>query len=67
MPIPFDLEEYLSDIKIHRQRRGSVDVKRYILFVLDTSGSIGQTNFEKMVDVLSDFVPLFCEGTFLHL
>ena len=67
MPIPFDLEEYLSDIKIHRQRRGSVDAKRYILFVLDTSGSIGRTNFEKVLDVLSDFVPLFCNGTFFAI
>ena len=58
--MPFDLKEYLSDINIHRQRRRSEAVKRYVLFVLDTSGSIRDDNFKKMLHVVSELVPLFC-------
>ena len=33
-----------------------------MVFVLDTSGSIGQANFEKMTSAISKFVPLFCDN-----
>ena len=63
-PLPFDLEKHLSEINFHRQRRDChSNLKRYVLFVLDTSGSIGEENFEKMLNVLSEFIPLFCGDT----
>lgn len=63
IPIPFDLEKHLSDIKVrHQRRRSNPDVERYVLFVLDTSGSIGSTNFQKMLDVVEAFIPLFCQN-----
>ena len=37
-----------------------MNVDRYVLFVLDTSGSIGPGNFEKILNVVSDIIPLFC-------
>ena len=36
------------------------NVDRYVLFVLDTSGSIGPGNFEKILNIVSDIIPLFC-------
>ena len=35
--------------------------KRYILFILDSSGSIGSTEFTKMKEILANLVPLFCK------
>ena len=36
------------------------DEFRYILFVLDSSGSIGVTDFNRTIALLSQLVPLFC-------
>lgn len=58
--VPFDFDMHLSAITIHRlKRQGSK--KRYILFILDSSGSIGETNFNKMKEILSKLLPLFCK------
>ena len=35
---------------------------RSMVFVLDTSGSIGLTNFQKMTKAISNFVPLLCDN-----
>lgn len=60
-PIPFDLENQLSIIKqARRYRRGTTRSTRYILFVLDTSGSITSAGFAEVIDVLQEFIPLFC-------
>ena len=37
------------------------NVKRSVLFVLDTSGSIGQQTFQKMTTALSKLTPFFCK------
>ena len=36
------------------------NVKRSVLFVLDTSGSIGQQDFQRMTNALSTLTPFFC-------
>lgn len=36
---------------------------RYVLFILDTSGSVGHITFKKLVESLSKLVPLFCKNT----
>ena len=36
------------------------NVRRSVLFVLDTSGSIGQQTFQKMTTALSTLTPFFC-------
>ena len=33
-----------------------------MVFVLDTSGSIGPANFQKMTNAISNFVPLLCDN-----
>ena len=58
IPLPFDLEKELK--KAHRHRRGTTSTQRYILFMLDTSGSIGNEGFTEVKDVLHEFIPLFC-------
>jgi hypothetical protein len=46
-----------------RFRRQSCGNKtQHILFVLDTSGSIGQVNFARITRVLADLTALFCKG-----
>ena len=58
-PIPFDFLEHGK-----RYRRQTTDCQpdgtRHILFMLDTSGSIGKTEFDKMTTALSTLVTLFC-------
>lgn len=64
-PEVFDIEGHLTDIRnrnYHRYKRGETK-KRYVLLMLDTSGSIGKKNFELMTDTLSKLVPLFCGYT----
>lgn len=66
IPHPFNLDDELNAINKHhrRQRRMSPCCDdRYVLFVLDTSGSIGRTTFTKMVNSLSQLVTLFCKNT----
>ena len=66
-PEPYNLDDQLKEINKphHRRRRMSTccNDDRYVLFVLDTSGSIGRTTFTKMVKSLSDLVPVFCKNT----
>ena len=48
--------------RLRRQSRiCSPDDYQYILFVLDTSGSVGLQNFEEMKKAIADLVPLFCK------
>lgn len=52
--MPFDLDKELSHIKAHRQKRQRTNQKdKYMLYILDSSGSIGQTNFKNMTDVMA--------------
>ena len=66
IPEPYNLGDQLKVIDRHhrRQRRMSPCCgDRYVLFILDTSGSIGPTVFADMVKNLSTLVPLFCKNT----
>ena len=63
-PEPFNLLEHLHIINDqHRQRRMTTCNDRYLLLMLDTSGSIGETVFKSVVSLLSDLIPLFCRNT----
>ena len=62
--MPFDLDKELSHIKAHRQKRQGTDRKdKYVLYILDSSGSIGETNFKKMRNVTAQFSLFYCQGT----
>ena len=58
-PIAFDFLEHGK-----RYRRQTTDCQpdgtRHILFMLDTSGSVGKTEFDRMTMTLSTLVTLFC-------
>ena len=65
-PIPFHLIKHGTR---YRYRRQSSDVNcqpdgtRHVLFILDTSGSIGRTDFNRMTSALSTLVHHFCRPT----
>ena len=69
IPEPFDLKYYLNAAQAHRRKRrmssnrrcNSTD--RYLLFMLDTSGSIGSAAFTRMTTKLSELVFYFCGNT----
>ena len=60
---PFDFDGHLSAITTHRLKRQTPAKKRYILFILDSSGSVRVNNFNATKNVLSDILPLFCGNT----
>ena len=55
-PKPFNLVEHKA-----RYRRDDHCPLQHILFVLDTSGSIGEDDFNTVTTVLGSLVPLFCK------
>ena len=60
-PIPFDIMKHSA--RYRRQNSGVncyPDGTRYVLFLLDTSGSIGRHNFNIMTSTLSTLVHYFC-------
>ena len=57
-PTPFNVYEHGS--RYRRSRRDNCR-EQNILFVLDTSGSIGQSTFNRVTALLGDLVPLFCK------
>ena len=64
VPMPFDLDKELSHIKAHRQKRqGSNQKDKYVLYILDSSGSIGETNFKNLRNVTAQFSLFYCPGT----
>ena len=63
VPNPFDFDGHLSAITTHRNKRSAGSKKRYVLFILDSSGSIKSPQFTVMKEVLSDLLPLFCGNT----
>ena len=56
----FDFDGHFSAITTHHQKRQTTNRKRYVLFILDSSGSVGSANFNTLINVLSDLLPLFC-------
>ena len=69
IPEPFDVKHYLSTAEVHRRRKNlapsnrCTNNDRYLLFMLDTSGSIGNATFTRMTAKLSHLVRLFCKNT----
>ena len=61
-PEKFNLEEYLSILKTHRNKRQSQGRERYVLFVLENSGSIGKSEFNDVKAATADLVPLLCDA-----
>ena len=59
----FDFGTHFSAITNHHLNRRMTGEKRYVLFILDSSGSIGITDFTKMKEILGNLVPLFCKET----
>lgn len=58
-PIPFDRFEHGPNLRQRRQTECDNEVQN-VLFVLDTSGSIRPTQFNKIKKNLGDLTPLFC-------
>ena len=66
IPEPYNLNYHLHAAQAHRRRkRMSMNNcnDRYLLFMLDTSGSIGEKTFTRMVSNLSQLVTYFCGNT----
>ena len=57
-PAPFKIEEHGS--RYRRRTKDNCDIQ-HILLVLDTSGSVGEDNFNRVTSVLSDLITLFCK------
>ena len=59
-PIPFDWFEHGPRLRQRRQTQCDNQVQN-VLFVLDTSGSIGRTQFNRVKNALAKLTPLFCK------
>ena len=60
-PIPFDWFEHGPRLRQRRQTQCSDNSVQNVLFVLDTSGSIGRSQFDRMKTALGKLTPLFCK------
>ena len=58
-PIPFNITEHGK--RYRRQDSCQSASTQYILFVLDTSGSVGEAEFNRVTSVLSELVLFFCK------
>ena len=56
-PVEFDIHKHG-----HRYRHTAQCEVQHVLFLLDTSGSIGKRNFKRLTSTLADLVPLFCKS-----
>ena len=56
-PVPFDIHKHG-----HRYRRTTQCEVQHVLFLLDTSGSIGRRDFRRLTQTLGNLVPLFCKS-----
>ena len=59
-PIPFDRHEHGRRLRSRRSACGDSD-EQYVLFVLDTSGSIGGKTFKNMTHAIGLLPSLFCK------
>ena len=63
LPKPFNVEDYLSHFKRHRERRSFDEnvnsINRYALFILDGSGSITKENFDVMLNFTAELAFVF--------
>ena len=59
-PIPFDWHEHGPNLRSRRQATCG-DQIQHVLFVLDTSGSVGACQFQRMKDAIGKLPSLFCK------
>ena len=67
--VPFNMEEVVGAIHARRRREICPDSAtqtaqeriRYVLFILDTSGSIGSRNFQEVKEILADLSATLCD------
>ena len=67
--IPFNMEEVVGAIHARRRRQICPDSGtqptqeriRYVLFILDTSGSIGKTHFQEVKQILANLSATLCD------
>ena len=57
-PAPFKIEEHGS--RYRRRTKENCDIQ-HILLVLDTSGSVGEDNFNRVTSFLSNLINFFCK------
>ena len=60
-PTPFNIIEHGARYRRQANCQLGPDEYHYILFVLDTSGSVGSTTFNRVTALLSQLTTLFCE------
>ena len=68
--LPFNMEEVVGSIHARRRRQACPDSSaqphqghiRYVLFVLDTSGSIGNASFQDVKQILADISATLCDN-----
>ena len=61
-PEEFNLDKHLSHAEVHRRKRQTG--QNFMLFILDASGSIGTTNFNRMKNVVAGLVEYRCDQKF---
>ena len=67
--LPFNMEEVVGSIHARRRRQicpnpdtqPAEDHIRYVLFILDTSGSIGNANFQDVKQILANISATLCD------
>ena len=62
-PVQFEWNDHGSRLMRHRRqtRCSSSDGVQHVLFVLESSGSIGQENYDKMKTAVATLTSLFCK------
>ena len=58
-PLPFNIAEDGHRLRRQVRQCGATD-KQHVLFMLDTSGSIGSAEFERVKEAVSNLTLLFC-------
>ncbi len=59
VPVPFSWTNHGPRLRRQSQSCSPLDVQ-HVLFILDSSGSIGSDRYQRMKNALSKLVPLFC-------
>ena len=59
-PLPFDWNEHASHLRLRRATRCTAGTQN-VLFVLDSSGSIGQAQYNVMKGAIANLTSLFCK------
>ena len=57
----FNMEERVNAIHERRRRQACPSGTRHVLFIVDTSGSMGQTTFNKVRDLLASISEKLCD------